>query len=97
MPTQWVNASLWGERAEKLAQYIQKGNQIYVQLTDLHLDTYTKKDGTTSASIKAMVQDLQLIGGRRDDAEPHQQFTKPAEKYPAGDPFAGLDDGDVPF
>ena len=96
-PTQWVNASLWGERAEKLAQYIQKGNQIYVQLTDLHMDTYTKKDGSTASNIKAMVQDLQLIGGREAAPAPHQQFAPPTEKYPAGDPFAGLDDGDIPF
>lgn len=96
-PTQWVNASLWGDRAEKLAPYIQKGNQLYVQLSDLHIDTFTKKDGTSGSNLKAMVQDLQLIGGRRDEGQPQGQ---PQHNLQAtsrsDDPFVGLDD-DIPF
>lgn len=93
-PTQWVNGTLWGERAEKLAPYIQKGNQIYVQLTDLHMDTFTKKDGTQGSNIKAMVQDLQLIGGREAAQEPHQQFKQPPKHDDGG--IDGLEE-DIPF
>ena len=87
-PTQWVKASMWGDRAQKLAPYIKKGGQLYVQLSDLHIDTYDKKDGGQGTSLKAMVQDVQLIGGK-----PAEEQVKP--------PMAanGLDDleDDIPF
>ena len=31
-PTQWVDATLWGKRAESLAPYLKKGGQIVVYL-----------------------------------------------------------------
>jgi single-strand DNA-binding protein len=94
-PTQWVRASLWGERCEKLQPYLVKGNQVFVQLADLHIEAYTKKDGTQAVDLRARIAELQLIGGeRRADPEPapHQQFQRPA----APSNMDGLDD-DIPF
>lgn len=79
--TQWVNASLWGERAEKLVNYLHKGGQVVVQLTDLHLNEYTKQDGAKGASIKAIIRDLQLVGKpQAQEPAPHEQFKKPVDK-----------------
>lgn len=88
-PTQWVNATLWGDRAEKLLPYLHKGNQLFVQLADLYLDTYNKKDGTQGANLKARIADLQLISGERKEAEPE----------PARAPAKSFDeiDSDIPF
>lgn len=88
-PTQWVNASLWGDRAEKLLPYLHKGNQIFVQLADLYLDTYNKRDGTPGANLKARIADLQLISSERKESEPE----------PARAPAKSFEeiDSDIPF
>ncbi len=89
-PTQWVNATLWGDRAEKLLPYLKKGNQIVVQLADLYLDTFTKKDGTQGANLKARIAELQLVGGGEKREE---------EPAPARTPAKSFEDieSDIPF
>ncbi len=71
-PTQWVNATLWGDRAEKLVPYLHKGNQVLVHLDDLYLDHYTKKDGTQGSNIKARISELKLISGEKREEEAQQ-------------------------
>jgi single-strand DNA-binding protein len=92
--TQWVNASLWGERCEKIVNYLHKGGQVVVQLSDLHLNEYTKQDGTKGVNLRALIRDLQLVGKpQAKEPAPHEQFEKPASQ-PAKD--ADLID-DIPF
>lgn len=96
-PTQWVKASLWGERGEKLQPYLQKGAQIFVQLADLHIETYAKKDGSPGFDLRARIENVQLIGDRKADQQPapHEQFQRRAPA-PATSVPDGLDD-DIPF
>lgn len=98
MPTQWVKASLWGERGEKLQPYLHKGAQIFVQLADLHIETFAKKDGSPGFDLRARIDNVQLVGDRKQEQRetaPHEQFQRrsPAPATPAMD---GLDD-DIPF
>jgi single-strand DNA-binding protein len=93
MPTQWVKASLWGERGEKLQPYLHKGAQIFVQLADLHIETFIKKDGTSGFDLRARVDNVQLIGERKEQREAAPQRQAPA---PASSGMDGLDD-DLPF
>jgi single-strand DNA-binding protein len=91
--TQWINATLWGDRCEKVVHYLQKGGQVVVQLSDLHINEYTKKDGSKGVNLKALIRDLQLVGNTQpQEAAPHQQFKKPAP------PAQGeIPDDDIPF
>jgi len=84
-PSQWISAALWGARAEKLAPYLKKGDQVNVVLSEPHISTYEKKDGSgQGTSLRAKVSEIELIaGGRKDDAK-----EKPG--------INGLDD-DIPF
>ena len=59
-PTQWVKATLWGKRAESLAPYLVKGQQLMVTLSELHIETYDKKDGTQGVSLVARVTEIEL-------------------------------------
>lgn len=45
-PSQWVEASMWGEQVERLAQYLKKGTVVDVVLRDVHVETYEGKNGT---------------------------------------------------
>ena len=44
-PTQWVDAALWGKRAEALAPYLLKGGLVSVSLEDVHIETFEGKNG----------------------------------------------------
>lgn len=99
-PTQWVEASLWGKRAEALAPYLRKGDQIGVTLEDVHIETYTGKNGE-GHKLAARVLDVQLIGGQGGQSNPAKPAvtakpTNPIGIAPAGSGFDDMDD-DIPF
>jgi single-strand DNA-binding protein len=93
-PTQWVSFELWGERAEKLAPLLLKGQQIWVTAGSPRIREFAKKDGTVGADLRATVNDLQLIGGKPDAAA--QPVAKPA---PPQQRRMSIDDieSDIPF
>jgi single-strand DNA-binding protein len=61
--TQWVDATLFGKRAESLAPYLKKGGQIVAYLSDVNVQTYESKSGQ-GVKLVGKVEDLELIGGQ---------------------------------
>lgn len=61
--TQWVDATLFGKRAESLAPYLKKGSQIVAYLSDVNIQTYESKTGQ-GVKLAARLDDLELIGGQ---------------------------------
>jgi single-strand DNA-binding protein len=105
-PTQWINAAMWGDRVEKLQPYLTKGSQVFVTLSEPHIETYEKKDGSGQGfSLRARVNDLEFVGGRRDDsgadagAESGASAPPRAGQSRAPAKAAGFDelDDDIPF
>jgi single-strand DNA-binding protein len=94
-PTQWVDASLWGQRVESLAPYLTKGKQIVAYLEDVHIQTYTKGDGTQASKMAARIADMEFVAGG-EQAESHP---KPQPKPAPAQADSGFDDfqDDVPF
>jgi single-strand DNA-binding protein len=92
-PTQWVDASLWGQRVESLAPYLTKGKQIVAYLEDVHIQTYTKGDGTQASKMAARIADLEFVaGGEQAESQPRQQ-PKP-QASPAQQQGSGFEDFD---
>jgi single-strand DNA-binding protein len=60
--TQWVSGSLFGKRAESLVNFLAKGQLIYAELSDIHVDIFTGKDGKERISVKGIIQDVGLTG-----------------------------------
>jgi single-strand DNA-binding protein len=60
--TLWIACAVWGERAEKLAQYLTKGTSVTVS-GDVDLRQYEKRDKTAGAELTLNVQRLTLQGG----------------------------------
>ena len=87
--TQWIDAALWGERAEKLAEWLKKGKLVYVVLDDVHVHSFEKRDGTVGSTLRARVGQIEFAGGRDDE----QQAEKP--KPQAGG--AAAMEEDIPF
>lgn len=59
--TQWFQCSLFGKRAEALAQYLVKGSLVELSGTP-ELQTW-EKAGKTNAAIKIAVSEVRLHGG----------------------------------
>jgi len=96
-PTQWVDASLWGQRVESLAPYLTKGKQIVAYLEDVHIQTYTKGDGTQASKMAARIADLEFVaGGEQAESQPRQQPKPQAAPQSQGSGFDDMDD-DIPF
>jgi single-strand DNA-binding protein len=100
--TLWVSCALWGERAEKLAQYLTKGTSVTVS-GDVDLRQFDKKDGTAGAEITLNVQRVTLQGGgqgggQRDtqgrDNDPPQTI---AQKSQGTAPVDDFGDESLPF
>lgn len=77
--TIWVDCTIWGERGEKVQPYLLKGTQVVVRGRP-GLRTYDK-GGQTVAVMTIMVDDVTLVGGRRDDARPAEtERARPAAR-----------------
>jgi single-strand DNA-binding protein len=92
-PTQWVDASLWGQRAEGMASYLTKGKQIVAYLEDVTIQTFTKGDGTQATKMVGRLADLEFVADSQA-SQPQEPAPKPQAK-----PSAGFDDmeDDIPF
>jgi len=83
--TQWVSATLWGERATKLAPYLLKGGLINVVLEDVHLETYEKRDqGGTGTALKGRVSSLEFASSKQDGAPAQARPATTGADYKAG-------------
>ena len=94
-PTQWVDAALFGKRAESLSQYLLKGSAVTVTGSVTERE-WTDKEGQKRKSMDVRVNDIALQGGKRDaapQAAPAQR-TAPAQRQAPVDDF---DSSDIPF
>lgn len=87
--TLWVNCTLWGERGQKLAQYLTKGLPVAVT-GEVNVRAYSDKGGNARASLEVNVQAVTMLGS----AERSHDGRTPEQR-----PAAGNDDfGDsIPF
>lgn len=72
--TQWVNCSLWGQRGEKLANYLTKGTRVCVS-GEL---TTREHNGKTYLEINA--SDVTLMGGGERRQDNYQAPQQPAQR-----------------
>ncbi|WP_281546135.1 single-stranded DNA-binding protein [Grimontia sp. SpTr1] len=70
--TQWLNGQLWGDRAVKLAPHLTKGKQLLIHAEDVAVDTYQKGDGTTAASLKAKIMNVEFTDSAKTETAPAQ-------------------------
>lgn len=82
-PTQWAEASYWGDRAAKLAPYLKKGDQVVAYLDDVHIETY-ESNGETKTKLVARCSDVELIAKPRESEAPKaapMPVPRPAPKH----------------
>jgi single-strand DNA-binding protein len=94
--THYFDCSLFGKRAEgKLKDYMLKGQQVLVE-GEISLNTFQKNDGSTGASLRVFVQNVELIGGKSEGGQEQSPQQRPAKPVPQTDNFDEYED-DIPF
>ena len=109
--TIWIECSIWGERAEKVAPHLIKGKQISVH-GELHEETWQKKDGSEGKRLKLDVRSFDFCGGKEEGGERSQaekpkaaprpqttasQYSSARSGSAAKPPAADFHDDDIPF
>lgn len=79
----WVDVTLYGNRAESLSRYLAKGTHVTVS-GRLDQRTWEAKDGTKRSKLEVICDEIDFTGGKREKGQ------EPAED-------AGLYDEDIPF
>lgn len=78
--TEWHNIVVWGKTAEGLAEYLTKGQKIYVE-GRIQTRSWEDQTGNKRYTTEVVAGDIILLGGRGDS--PSQSFRPPhpAETY----------------
>lgn len=87
--TTWIDCSLWRDNEARVAQYLTKGQQVYVEGSPSTEAYASKETGELRASLKLSVRRLELLGGGPGEASP----AKPAENGAAVPADTTEDDG----
>ena len=104
-PTQWIDAAMFGQRAEKLAPFMLKGSAHCFTLSDLHIETFTKRDGGEGSKLTARIDDVELGPRQTGSAPASAPAPAPRQAQPQRAPApraapasSGFDDmDDIPF
>jgi len=89
--TEWHNIVVWRGLAEVAEKYLKKGSQVYVE-GKLRTRSYDDKDGVKRYSTEIVVDNMTMLGGKRDETP------SPAPISNTAPPKTSNDDlGDLPF
>ncbi len=109
--TTWFRVTTWGQRAEAIAQYLNKGRMVYVE-GKLHVEDWTDKEGKPRYTLEVDASDVEFfssnIGTVKDGivhSSPDQITNSEEESSTSTDPNqekvslkeAEIDDGSSPF
>lgn len=100
----FLDIDAWGKQAELIAQYLRKGNPLFVE-GRLRLDQWDdKQTGQKRAAVKIVMENFQFIGGRADGgggAPPAPPSRPPARPVNPSEPPLSEgpppEEDDVPF
>ena len=95
--TEWVRVTLFGQRAETLAQYLRKGSRVYVH-GRLEARPWTDQQHQARAGLEVIANDVQFMSPRADGEERTRQPGAAGGGRPRSDDAAefGPED-DIPF
>lgn len=65
--TTWFQVSRWTDKTG-VVPYLKKGTLVYVE-GKVDVKEYTKKDGTSGASLALTATEIQLLGGSKNEGE----------------------------
>ena len=94
--TQWVDCDFWGNRGEKLINYLTKGQAVLIY-GEIELHEYQAKDGSNKATLRCRVSDLELLGKKDKEEGNGSGGSANSTQANQAKPAADFDDQDIPF
>jgi single-strand DNA-binding protein len=90
--TEWVRCTVFGKRAESLAEMIRKGSRVYVE-GRLEARPWTDNQGQVRAGLELVTDTVEFMSSRQDDPMT-PRTTVNRQPVAAG---ASDEDADLPF
>ena len=86
--TSFFNISMFGKLAENLKPYLTKGKQVAI-IGGLTQDRWKDQNGNNRSSVKIIVNEIQLIGGRSENnsANNQQNYSQNTQARPVQQDF----------
>src|ERR1700730_17069166 len=79
----FVDVTLWGRQAEIAAQYLKKGEPVFIE-GRLQLDSWDdKQTGQKRSRLRVVAENLQLLGSRGEGDSGGARVSPPAARRPA--------------
>jgi single-strand DNA-binding protein len=91
--TVWVNCGYWSDKTT-IAQYLLKGTSVYVEGVP-DVKTYQDANGKTNANITLLVNNIQLLGGKKEDNG--QRQADPVAAHPSISNDVSAESDGLPF
>lgn len=98
--TEWHRVKFFGKLAEIAGEYLRKGGQVYVE-GRLSYGSF-EKDGVKHYTTDIVADEMQMLGGRREDEAQRPARPEPAPRRApappsAADTMSDFEDDDIPF
>lgn len=90
--TEWFNVVAWGNLAEICKQYLNKGQQVYIE-GRLQTRKWEDKEGNKHTSVEIVANEMMILGDRRENSSNHHAT---AEENDAPETSAA-DEDEFPF
>lgn len=87
--TVWWRIAVWGNQAETVNQYVEKGKQILVEGSRVSSNAWIDKDGTPRSGLELTADHVRFLGRKGDDDEGEREYS--------GGSAAPTEIDDIPF
>lgn len=91
----WFNATQWDDKAERLAEQLRKGDQVYVEGRLKPVRTYQRNDGTVGTSLDIAAFTILKLG-KKDNSDGDNQDIQFDQRPPRSEQ-PPMDVDDIPF
>lgn len=92
-PTTWFNCIAFGKTADLVKEYVQKGDPLIVEGKIICEKYQDKTTGQEREAWKVKVNNIGLLGGKREQTKHHEEKSNGYQKQELPDTF----DNDIPF
>ena len=96
---QWLDCTMFGDRATKVVDYILKGKQVVIYAEDVRIDEWDKPDGSKGFKLACKLVSFDFVsdGTGVQQQAPQPQYQPPAQANPAQNMQDDFDEGSIPF
>jgi single-strand DNA-binding protein len=93
--TEWFNIVAWGNLAEICKQYLNKGQQVYIE-GRLQTRRWDDKEGVKHTSVEVVANEMMMLGERSDRRDQNHQGPQAGDVAPEEGEISANED-EFPF